>query len=550
MIGVGSRVGGYTVIRLLGQGGMGQVYLAQHPRIARRVAVKVLLSALSSNEGLIERFFTEARATSLIKHPGIVEVLDCDVLEGQAYIVMEYLAGESLAGYLDRTGGLLGDAGFALAVVGQVADAVAAAHAAGIVHRDLKPDNVFLCANPQGRRVVPKVLDFGIAKVAQQGTPTQTATGALIGTPTYMSPEQCRGGSKLVDGRSDVYSLGCILYEAICGRPPFVREGTGDLIVAHVSERADDPRALVPELPPTLADLAMRMLAKNPEDRPQTMIAVSAEIATSLQLLGVRRPIAEIEPIRPVLLPPVEDDMVLPASAAAVRASRPTEVQPRDPASSRTPLAPAGETRMLTPAVTSANPTTLRGTVGERSTYDLAPRRRMGWGIGAMAVLAIGGLAAALVLWRPKPPPIASRESEREVRPVAATPVPPPRTEVTIDVRGLPEGAEILVDGKLTHGPPMVLARDDRSHLIVLHATGYDDRKIAIEADRDQILDVTMTAARTPGGEKTGGRDTKPRPVHRSKLPPPAAMKQETEHAVTPKTPPTNEPKKSAYDEM
>ena len=527
---------------------MGQVYLAQHPRIARRVAVKVLLSALSSNEGLIERFFTEARATSLIKHPGIVEVLDCDVLDGQAYIVMEYLAGESLAGYLDRTGGLLGDVGFALAVVGEVADAVAAAHAAGIVHRDLKPDNVFLCANPGDRRALPKVLDFGIAKVAQQGTPSQTRTGSLIGTPTYMSPEQCRGG-KLIDGRSDVYSLGCILYEAICGRPPFVHEGTGDLIVAHVSERPSDPRTLVPELPPTLADLAVRMLAKNPDERPQTMITVSAEIATCLELLGVRRPFPEIEPLRPVLLPPVEDDLVLPTPAPAVRASQPTEVQPRDPASSRTPLAPAGETRMLTPAVTAANPTTLRGTVGERSTYDLAPRRRTGWGIGAMAVLAIGG-AAALVLWQPKPPPIASRESEREVRPVAAKPVPPPRTEVTVDVRGLPEGAEILVDGRLASGPPLVLGRDDRSHLIVVHAKGYDDRRIAIKADRDQVLDVTMTAALTPGGEKMAGRDTRSRPVHRSKAAPPAAMKQETEQAVTPKSPPTNEPKKSAYDEM
>jgi eukaryotic-like serine/threonine-protein kinase len=168
---------------------MGQVYLAEHQRIARRVAVKVLLPELSANESVIERFFTEARATSLIRHPGIVEVLDCDVLDNQAYIVMEFLEGESLAGYLLRVGSLQRDLGFALAVVGQVADAVGAAHASEIVHRDLKPDNIFLCASARDARVVPKVLDFGIAKLAVQGTSGQTRTGMLMGTPAYMSPE-------------------------------------------------------------------------------------------------------------------------------------------------------------------------------------------------------------------------------------------------------------------------------------------------------------------------------------------------------------------------
>jgi len=225
VITVGSRVGGYTVLHQLGQGGMGQVFLAQHHRIARRAAVKVLLPELSANESVVERFFTEARATSLIRHPGIVEVLDCDVRDGQAYIVMEHLQGESVADYLERIGGLVGDTAFALAVVAQVAQAVGAAHAAGIVHRDLKPDNVFLSISNTDGRVVPKVLDFGIAKLAERGSATHTRTGAVLGTPAYMSPEQCRGGSKVVDGRSDVYSLGCILYEMLCGEPPFVRDG-------------------------------------------------------------------------------------------------------------------------------------------------------------------------------------------------------------------------------------------------------------------------------------------------------------------------------------
>src|SRR4029077_20424997 len=172
---------------------MGQVFLAQHHRIARRAAVKVLLPELSRNESVVERFFTEARATSLIRHPGIVEVVDCDVLDGQAFIIMEYLEGESLAAYFARVRSLAADPAFALAVVDQVALAVGAAHARDIVHRDLKPDNVFLCATAAARRVVTKVLDFGIAKLTQQDSVVHTRTGAVLGTPAYMSPEQCRG---------------------------------------------------------------------------------------------------------------------------------------------------------------------------------------------------------------------------------------------------------------------------------------------------------------------------------------------------------------------
>ena len=197
VISVGSRVGGYTVLHLLGQGGMGQVYLAEHQRIARRAAVKVLLPELSANESVVERFFTEARATSLIRHPGIVEVLDCDVLDGQAYIVMEYLEGESLADYLTRVGRLQGDLAFALAVVGQVADAVGAAHASGIVHRDLKPDNIFLCASARSGRVVPKVLDFGIAKLAERGPPGRRGPGCC-----WERPPTCRPSSAAAAARS------------------------------------------------------------------------------------------------------------------------------------------------------------------------------------------------------------------------------------------------------------------------------------------------------------------------------------------------------------
>jgi serine/threonine-protein kinase len=312
---------------------MGQVFLAQHHRIARRAAVKVLLPELSANESVVERFFTEARATSLIRHPGIVEVLDCDVRDGQAYIVMEHLEGESVADYLERIGGLVGDTAFALAVVAQVAQAVGAAHVAGIVHRDLKPDNVFLSISNTDGRVVPKVLDFGIAKLAERGSATHTRTGAVLGTPAYMSPEQCRGGSKVVDGRSDVYSLGCILYEMLCGSPPFVRDGMGDLIVAHVSEAPEPLHARVPTISVALDALVMQMLAKAPTDRPQTMEAVAGALTDNLFALGVHAPLVEIRPRKPVVVP------VLPAHfPAAMLTPSSSSSAPTPPAGSLSPV--------------------------------------------------------------------------------------------------------------------------------------------------------------------------------------------------------------------
>ena len=189
---------------------MGQVYLAEHQRIARRVAVKVLLPELSANESVIERFFTEARATSLIRHPGIVEVLDCDVLDNQAYIVMEFLEGESLAGYLARVGSLGGISASRWRWWGRWPTPSGPRTRSDIVHRDLKPDNIFLCASTRHARVVPKVLDFGIAKLAVQGAAGQTKTGMLMGTPAYMSPEQCAAAARPSTGaRTSTRSAAC-----------------------------------------------------------------------------------------------------------------------------------------------------------------------------------------------------------------------------------------------------------------------------------------------------------------------------------------------------
>ena len=512
------------MVRLLGQGGMGKVYLAQHQRIARHVAVKVLLPELSSNQEVIERFFTEAQATSLIKHPGIVEVTDCDILDEQAFIVMEYLRGESLAGYWARLGGRMDDMPFALAVIAQVADAVGAAHGAGIIHRDLKPDNVFLCAGPRGSAVTPKVLDFGIAKIATQGSISNTRTGLVIGTPTYMSPEQCRE-SKTVDGRADVYSLGCIFFEALCGRPPFVRESLADMIIAHVSEMPDDPRTLVPDLPPGIVQLLGRMLAKSKEERPTTMAMVATEIRQALNAMGVNTPVADVLPRRAVVRPHVEID-------ARLRTPIPPSLKgtpPTDPGA-RTPSLPGGSSPGLDSGARQAPPvgsnasvpgapmstrSTLGSAAGERAAAedDLKPptsSRR--WVIPA-ALVAVGGLALAgkLVLSRSDDATVKPQAAEIEkpgtvattaAPAVTAPPTPPPAPDppaappmVTVEVRGIAPGAEVWLDGARAPELPLKIKRDDQRHRLVVRASGYEERALEIAADRDRTIDLPMTAS-------------------------------------------------------
>ena len=260
---------------------MGTVYLAEHTRIDRKAAVKVLLPEFSSKPDVVERFFAEARAASMIKHPGIIEILDCDThSSGLVFIVMEFLEGESLGATLSRAGNLSSDL-FSFCYIGtQIANGMAAAHGAGIVHRDLKPDNVFLVSQPAlGRELFVKILDFGIAKllVREGAGPSLTQAGMVMGTPLYMSPEQCRGQRDLGPA-SDVYSLGCILFEMACGQMPFPLENPAELMVAHLTQVAPAPSALAPGLPPELDALIGDMLAKEPGARPDSMAEVEARL--------------------------------------------------------------------------------------------------------------------------------------------------------------------------------------------------------------------------------------------------------------------------------
>ena len=260
--------GKYAIDRLVGQGGMGAVYEARNLRINRRVAIKVLYGTAAENPEAIARFEREAQAAGRIGCDHIVEILDLGVLpDGGRFIAMEYLDGEPLSARIERSGRLVPDE--ARIIVLQVLAGIAAAHRAGIVHRDLKPDNVFILRAKAGRPDFVKIIDFGISKFQVPDTDVRmTQTGVVMGTPLYMSPEQVRG--EATDARTDIYSTGVILYEALTGQRPFNAANYNELILKIALSRCPPASSLVPDLPPDLCATLDKALARERDERFQS----------------------------------------------------------------------------------------------------------------------------------------------------------------------------------------------------------------------------------------------------------------------------------------
>jgi len=521
----GEQIGPYQVVRRLGAGGMGEVYLARHRHLNRDAAVKVLLAEISMNQAVVARFFTEARATAQLRHPHIVEIFDCDILpDGRAYIVMEYLRGESLRGTLDRVGKLCPDYGSIIAIAGMTADGLQAAHESGIVHRDLKPDNTYLTSAPgQRERLWVKILDFGIAKLLSSdgtgGGATPTRTGSLIGTPLYMSPEQCRGIST-IDHRADIYSLGCMLYEMIAGQPPFVSEAPGDILMAHIMQPAPALSTLQPDVPPPIEALVAQMLAKDPADRPQSMADI---VAAAEGLLGVRRSEFVQALRRPAgfpaeVVPQVATQILAPDEPNSSRHTLPPP-RPESPLGrgAITPVRDAG-----TPSGAQAATQTDDGPVSssyarqksnsearqrpvlpessaDSSDYGLQPSpiRRFLPAIVILAVVALGGTTAYL-LTRTQP----SLDSETKRGESAATAEKPksaestPSAEVEIEIISSPDGATVYVVGESTPRgstpAKLRLPRSSDTVDIVLKAGGYLDKSLSVDATRDRTLNINL----------------------------------------------------------
>jgi tetratricopeptide (TPR) repeat protein len=326
--------GRYHVVNVLGRGGMGTVYTALQRPVDRKVALKIIHRELAGNPEIVARFLEEMRLTAAIEHPHTVRVYDFGDIDGQPFLTTEFLQGRSLRDEILRTGQFSQDRVASIAV--QIAKALRAAKAHGVVHRDLKPENIMLL-DVDGEADYVKVLDFGIARSLHRTTDLRTGTGALLGTPAYMSPEQCEG--KPVDGRSDLYTLGLIAYELATGSLPFPpSDSVPQLLIAHVALPAPDVRPRAPQLGEPLAAIIMRLLAKSPDERfrdAEALIAALEPMVPTRRLSARATAATEVStPAAPLSAQPLAP----PARTQPVPAARPPAAPPPPP--KRSPLVP------------------------------------------------------------------------------------------------------------------------------------------------------------------------------------------------------------------
>ncbi len=420
MLTEGQTIGSYRVVKKLGEGGMGAVFEAVHQEIGRRAAIKVLHPQFAQSPQVATRFLNEAKAANLIEHPGVVEIFEFSRLQdGTTYIVMEYLKGDSLAKRIER--GPLGVE--TLRIARQIASVLAAAHEKGIIHRDLKPDNVIIVKDPEapgGERA--KVLDFGIAKIAEEHV-MKTQANSLLGTPVYMAPEQCRGAAA-VTTKSDVYSLGVMIYEMLAGQPPFTGSGIGEIMAAHMMTEPPPLRERQPSVPLPLATFVHRLLAKDPAVRPtmaETIVELERLGAASTGVLQAVALPHEPSGRHPLQAPPE-------ARTIAGEPTAPTHGSAQSPAKS---AAGPGGTMAIDdpnlPAVVRPPLINQTGTLPEpRPPAGRSPRLGILAGVGGAVVLTVGILG--FLRSRPPPPPIPKPIPKPEVKQTPDKPdkTPPP----------------------------------------------------------------------------------------------------------------------------
>ncbi len=473
----GDLVGEFRVERKIGEGAFGTVYGAVHPVIGKAAAIKVLRRKFSSDPTVLSRFVAEARAVNQIRHRNIIDIFSFGALPGgRQYFAMEWLDGIPLDQHLKKHGPLAPDQ--AMTLLRDVGRALAAAHAAGIAHRDLKPDNVFLCSD-DAAAVYPKLLDFGIAKLLDSSAAEhKTRTGVAMGTPLYMSPEQCRGRG--VDHRADIYSFGAMAHEVLTGRPPFDADNVMELMLKQTTAPPPPMSTVRVELPEQLDAPVLRMLAKDPAERPQTIREAVDELIEAAQAAGLRvaNPRGELSFSRQVS----GDSEVKPSRAAFTASAR----------SADRSAAPAGRTGTLANVEADvAIPGAPAARHGSRRTGLLV--------VGA--VLIVGwALAVAFVRSRPADESIAAADSGPASQPSAtsdgaslppAAPSAPASSdaEVRLTIHCSVHGIDVLMDGnKIGTAPGQIaLPRGTEPVELTLLKPGYLPEKVTVTPDRDGI---------------------------------------------------------------
>ncbi|MBN8722493.1 MAG: serine/threonine protein kinase [Acidobacteria bacterium] len=297
--------GKYLIEESIGKGGMGLVYRAKHVNFNRLFAIKILKNELVSDPQAIKRFRNEANAAGMIRHPNAITISDFNITnDGTAYLVMDYVEGKSLRDILKKEGRQ--SYRRTVNLIAQVADAAAAAHRKGIIHRDLKPDNIMV-EDLEDQSEMVRVLDFGIAKLSQNPAYSENITvgGAILGSPYYMSPEQCDG--RHLDNRSDIYSIGIILYELLVGKVPFRAQTPWGLVKMHCSTPPTPIRNHRADIPPALEAAVLKALAKDPKDRQQSALELKKELEAALNATMVNTPNVQPVMASPVMAKPVNN---------------------------------------------------------------------------------------------------------------------------------------------------------------------------------------------------------------------------------------------------
>lgn len=552
----GTMIGEYRIERKLGEGSFGAVYAGIQPLIGKRVAIKLLHKRMSSEPEIVSRFIDEARAVNKIGHRNIIDVFSFGVYNGnQHYFVMEFCEGMTLGQLLQLKKRLT--PAEALPILRGIADGLDAAHQAGVTHRDLKPDNVFL-VRIKDNQYFPKLLDFGVAKLAKEEGTQQTATGIAIGTPRYMSPEQCRG--KKVDHRTDIYALGCVAHEMLTGKPVFEADSTMDLMMKHMTENPPPMSIVCPDIPFEVDEPILEMLSKRPLGRPHsaglainaladairyaarasrppptppfgTPATVLATVAT-VRVPGADGPptvpndpmrTAPMDPVRP--LPPVEfvrttaDDSLGSDSAPATRKSLTefdfaTQMTHKPPDSGNTEVASNPPIQSQVPATLASAPLTNAvvadhiphvkvvgaNEVGKRAISTLPMHGALGGSSKRNALLAAGSLVVLLgagtAYFRQGPPPAPPTTPEvvPNQTPKVITPEP---TTITLRATVTPSDARILIDGRDlgAAGDAIILPREKKERAVRIERKGYEPQTMWVPVNTDkQIGPITLVA--------------------------------------------------------